>query len=583
MRTLLAKLLVLVLPLFALLLAVFAPRLSAVEPAAARLSTFNVRATISSANFAGAGPAVYEPVKQRLYFAHAADGSTGALAAIDIPTGRLISNNATGVHGPVAVNADGSRLYAVTQQTVQGTRNERVLIVDTANFKIVNSFPFDCERGANCLVQDIAVGPAGRLYLSAHGNNYIDVRDPATGALLHRFTPDADMNGLLGMSARATDLFVVGTASNNTAAPDPKIRRYDISNVVPTPELSAVHAIGDSWPWRMSPGGGYLLHAHYADIDLFDPTTLQPLAHFNEGTYFGHNVSRDNKTLLVTAGDFYNMKLREFDIATKKLLREADLYYYRPAATPTEQLLPLPDGEVAVIFDDAVRLFRPADYASLMPVALANFCGSPVVDDFSNPASGWPIGDNGRTLFGYDNGQYRIFQRGEDYWSAVSRGDAWNNWIAAGVTTWLPAKDGISGLVFGLNADWTDFYTFEIVPSQQSFYYFHFSNGRWNLLQGGRDPYHINPIGQPNKITLDFTGSIYTMKVNDVLMAPGTATVPPGRIGLTAGSFEPEVDVRFDDYFYAGANCPLPQGAGARGQLEVAPPITRPPLETFLP
>ncbi len=163
----------------------------------------------------------------------------------------------------------------------------------------------------------------------------------------------------------------------------------------------------------------------------------------------------------------------------------------------------------------------------------------------------------------------------------MTRGDSWVNWRAAGVRAWIPAKNGMLGLVFSINADWSTFYTFEIVPNEQRWAVFRYSNKKWELLGTDVSP-HIFVMGVANSLQLDSTtpDAPTYLRVNGypVFQVPA---IPPGRIGLSGGSFESNVELRFDDYYFAGPYCPLP--GERRAGLEVAPPITRPPLETFLP
>lgn len=576
----LRRLMLLALTLLALFLAVAAaPRLSAADAAEARLPTFYARATITGPyTFDEPSPAVYDPVKRRMYFTYGPYGYERSLITIDVPTGGVVVTRNRNFSHAVAVSPDGSRLYATTTALASTGYNQRVLIFDTTDVSAVGEFTFDCALPKNCTVMGLAVGPAGRLYVVPYGDNHLDVRNPATGALLHRLTLDADMDGLDGMALYGNDLFVVESPTNGDGVnnPDREIHRYDISGVVPVLELSVPLPGREGGWWYMSAGGRYLVGGNV----LFSPDTLQAVRTLD---YANAKISYDEEHFVRTEDGpyLYMMQLREYDIAAQKLQREV-IIYYEYTHVPFKQLLPLPNGEVAVIFDDAVRIYSPADYATLLPVAFANYCAAPFLDDFSDPNSGWPIGDTGRTLFRYDNAEYSIFHREKERWSAVSRGDYWDDtWRVAGVTTWLPAKSGTSGIVFGLNADWSYFYTFEVIPDEQRWAFFRYSNGRWELLNTGTHG-SIKPIGERNDLTLRIYNGQVDLEVDRQRLMTIPA-IPPGRIGLSAGSFEPDVDARFDDYYFAGPNCPLPGLVAARGRLDVAPPITRPPLETFLP
>jgi len=572
----------LALTLLALFLAVAAaPRLSA-GPAAGPAPTFSLHTTIDlpySIKFPGRP--VYDPAQERLYIAHTPPyENDGYLTVIDLAAGRVISSQALGVITAIGLSPDGSRLYTQAPAT-RGNKNAQIVIVDTTNFHVVKRFAFDCALGARCALIAGAVGPAGRLYLAAAGDNHVDVRDPATGALLHRLALDTDMYGLSGLAIYEDKLFLAenGQQANRSQNPDPELHRYEVSAVVPTLELSATTANLGPGDWRMSAGGRYLIDG----LRLFDPLTLKPVTTPDVSTVYmpGYDLSYDEKSFIVAQGDLYDLDLREYDIATGAIVRRTDLDYYAPNAAPLEQVVALSGDRLALLFEDVVRLYSPGDYFTLMPAALAGFCGRPFLDDFSDPTSGWPIHDDGITLRRYDNGEYSIFQRPADTWSAVTRGDSWDNWRAAGVRAWIPAGHGMLGLVFGINADWSFFYTFEIAPNQQRWAVFRYINGEWELLGGDVNP-HIYAGGASNSLQLDSPtpGAPAYLRVNGVPVFQVPA-IPPGRVGLSAGSFTSNVDLRFDDYYFAGPYCPLP--GERRAAVEVAPPIIRPPLETFLP
>jgi hypothetical protein len=142
--------------------------------------------------------------------------------------------------------------------------------------------------------------------------------------------------------------------------------------------------------------------------------------------------------------------------------------------------------------------------------------------------------------------------------------------------------EGNSGLVFGIQPGWTEFYTFEVFPALQLWAIFHYTTAAgWEVVDFAEWGL-LNPVGVGN--TLSITGfspndEQYSLfRINDVQV-----TYLPnvdGLVGLSAGSLDEPFEARYDDYFFAGRNCPHPLRAG---DTTFAPPISRPPVETLLP
>jgi hypothetical protein len=242
-------------------------------------------------------------------------------------------------------------------------------------------------------------------------------------------------------------------------------------------------------------------------------------------------------------------------------------------------LVALDGHELAAIFDNRVVILSPSTHAVGLPMTFGTYCaGGLFTDLFNDRASGWPAGDTGRVAFGYDRNQYFIRQRESDSWSAVSRGDVWIEGRKLEVRTWQPAREGISGLVFGIRGDWRSFMTFEVIPELRRWVIFRFDRETgWKLL-GSSWSSLIQPVGSSNTLSIEqINGRQVVLAINDQPYLV-LNEMPDGRVGLSAGSFEADVDTRFDDYVFSGQNCPL----NTRQEVWApAPVLSRPPLSTF--
>jgi hypothetical protein len=165
-------------------------------------------------------------------------------------------------------------------------------------------------------------------------------------------------------------------------------------------------------------------------------------------------------------------------------------------------------------------------------------------------------------------------------WFGVTRGDPWLFGSEVRITTRSLGNEGNSGLVFGIQPGWIEFYTFEVFPSLQLWAIFHYTAAAgWEVVDYSEWGL-LNPVGVGN--TLSITGfslndepySLFRINGMQVTYLPNV----DGRVGLSAGSLDEPFEARYDDYFFSGRNCPRPLRVG---DATFAPPISRPPVETF--
>ena len=486
----------------------------------------------------------------------------------------------------LALSPDGDRLYLL-EEPAANAHQGRVAVIDTATFITTGNFTFTCpdEAGWVCVPQAAAIGPDNRLYVAMNNGAVIDIRNGDSGALLLRFAHPG--GPLVGFAVQGATLYTTFDDSANDQA---MLRRFDISAVTPVAGPNATLPQDGYNHIRVAPDGSFLIV--FQNLGNMSGAALQvaadSLTTIRTTVTEGVNnhireiiISEDSREVVFLWGNwnYTNGHIIEArDATTGALLRVG---FARPSQDfdYLNGFVPLPDNRIALLFLDAIALLHPYDYAATAPVVMSGFCGGPFIDDFSDPNSGWPEADLGPVAYRYDSGNYSILQRESNRWSAVSRGDVWNNWDSVGVRTWVPDGDGLSGLVFGLNADWTEFYTLEVVPSARRWVVFAYrADTGWEMKANG--PGASGP-NEPTSLGLmqSEDGSL-AMLVNDQLVY-GLPSVPPGRIGLSGGSFESQVDLRFDDYMIVtGPNC-FANDRRATG-LERSPVISRQPLEEFL-
>ena len=575
-----AAFLIAALALAATLFSASAARRAPAAPAAGLLPFYSVREEIMTAV---GSPAAADPVSGRVY---AVSGPGIELKVVDTQQAAVVhAAEFPFVPDRLALSGDGSRLF-LAQDPPDNELTGQVAVVNTATMDLLKTFTFTCPLGepwVPCYLSGMAAGPEDRLYLTYIGWRMVDIHDATTGAQLLRFSLSS-RDGIAALAARGNALYTLQTPYQA----DSRLRRFNISGL--TPALVDEAAVAATGALQVAPDGSFLIIGGADDykavqVDAATLAVTRAYEAHGEYVYFKSVIPSSNSDEVVLLYGYTPPDVRTVieahDAATGALLRVAEYqmgpgspeYYFQRA------LYALPRNQIAHHFSDRLQVLQPLDYAAAVPVALAGFCGGPVFDDFSNPASGWPVADLGAVAYRYDRDQYSILQRETNRWSAVSRGDLWIDGEAVQVRTWLPAKEGMSGLVFGLNGDWTHFYTFEVIPHLHAWVVFFYQNGwhLWGLEQSGA----VQGVGHSNTLTIDFgpSGTAY-LKVNGTTVF-SLPDIPDGRIGLSGGSFdEPEMDARFDDYLFVGRNC---SRNGRAGTLDRSPLLPRLSLESVEP
>lgn len=474
----------------------------------------------------------------------------------------IVEATLTNLHRPnrLLLSPDGSRLYIGS--SVINYEDGLITIVDTESLTIVathiypnpKNFPYYSD------VRSMALGPTNQLYIAPGGDdigNSIDTMDIVSGEIVATLP----FSGyIISLASQDNTMF----AAHTTHSGDGKLFKYDISTGTPITETTIT--TNESGYLTLTPDRStLLLRSGEGNIYQYDASTLQLIrTYFGDGKYgfVSLAVSQNNQSLIgLYYPNGYNgpAGLQVFDLATGEMQR---VYEDQTGIYPTYNTASFADNTVSLVGRLGVQILTPADYQIAMPLILNKYCTNPVLDDFSNPASGWPNQDTGSIIYRYLDNEYNIYHQNTNYWGGVSRGDVWNNSILVQASGRIAQNQGMWGLLFGLNDDWTDFYTFEIIPNDQQWYFFHYISGAgWQLVEHGSSA-AIQPGSASNTI------SIYQPYNSTGLQINGTWVAFPfdlnnynnrtGRVGLTGASFENDVDIRYDNYTFVDRNCPMP-------------------------
>ncbi len=293
--------------------------------------------------------------------------------------------------------------------------------------------------------------------------------------------------------------------------------------------------------------------------------------------YAVHGVGADDDYIYAVRR-FYagNSYLRAYDLVT----RDAK-HHYRPGSNGLfSQLVVRGDGTVGVFVEAnplRFQLLTPTFHGVALPIAFQNYCGRAFVDNFDSPDSGWPVSTSGSITYRYLNGEYNIFHQNMNTWGAATLGDSWQPGVQLiGSKGRIAGGEGLWGLLFGLNADWSDFYTFEILPDDQRWAIFHYTSASgWVLIDTGQSP-HIHPTNM-NELEISHVYGYASLQINDNTVHL-MWNFPAGRVGLSGGSFTANTDARYDDYVFAGENCPIPTAPSGLTTFTSPDYIPAPPL-----
>lgn len=172
-------------------------------------------------------------------------------------------------------------------------------------------------------------------------------------------------------------------------------------------------------------------------------------------------------------------------------------------------------------------------------------------EDFSDPASGWKVGDYEEGGLGYEDGYYFVTSVQEDQmmWGTLKRRDFPNVVIEVEATqVEAPSnQNNAYGVMCRVQPN-DDGYLLRV--SGDGYYAITFiDDGEFNYLVDWATSPHVNQGNATNQLRAVCDGPRLALYVNEMLVAEvEDTTFTDGEIGLTATSYEEEMtEVHFDD------------------------------------
>jgi hypothetical protein len=174
-------------------------------------------------------------------------------------------------------------------------------------------------------------------------------------------------------------------------------------------------------------------------------------------------------------------------------------------------------------------------------------------DDFSDPGSGWFVGEEEYAQYEYFDGEYRILTKDDQY--IVFSGAptcARKNYMVEVDARWVGTPGESYGILFGIIGDYEQYYIFDVNTDYQDYGLWYFDGNDFHTIVPITSSNEINKGTESNHLKITRNGSQITLEVNDTVLGTWTDNRITGAtytgILSTPYSGYPTSDARFDNY-----------------------------------
>jgi len=213
-------------------------------------------------------------------------------------------------------------------------------------------------------------------------------------------------------------------------------------------------------------------------------------------------------------------------------------------------------GSVVVVQADnhpiAASQVDPVTSVQYLPILFKPVSCSNFFDDFSNPASGWFVGEDSTLLAEYQGGEYRVVDKKTNSSSIIDAPTCKRqDYIVEVEAHWA----GVMGVTYGLMLGTTEsprrFYTFEVNAASQDFNVYSYGPGGWELIV----TQHSTAIlagAATNHLRVTHQGDVFTPWINGSEFDPWVDTTKLGEKGLgliiISNPDEVNTEAHFDNF-----------------------------------
>lgn len=194
-------------------------------------------------------------------------------------------------------------------------------------------------------------------------------------------------------------------------------------------------------------------------------------------------------------------------------------------------------GTASAVVSSASPLTVTQSFTIYQPLAAKGYFGFLMyADDFSDPASGWYVGEIPEVRWSYREGEYEILISAASSFAAVTAPfQAVDDYALEFDVRRLGGTSNLYGAVFGWS-DWGHYYVFFVAPDEQSYAVFRRSGDDWLPVVDWSVSPSIHQGDATNRLRLERSGSQLTIYVNENHLASVADSAYTGalRVGLYA-------------------------------------------------
>ncbi len=380
-----------------------------------------------------------------------------------------------------------------------------------------------------------------------------------TGLKLMVYTPEGNLVSQ-GITVSFSDDYVWNGANRKIYTIDNDmswdyVRSLAINEAGALGETHTSTTIGNAHPVRVAPDGSVVVAG---SGQVYDANTLAQEATLEAPVLDAAWLGSTLFTLQNTGAGFR--------------LQKRDATYAIEAAIGIEgapiRILPAAEGVLAItllagrphfsIWDgDLSPVYQAPAFVSYLPTNGRPGCRG-FFDDFSNPASGWPVGSSAEVSTAYVNGEYQVIGKRPGYIYLFQSPACLARDYAVEVEVYWANKRGLSyGLVFGILGEFDQFYMLDISADTQEFQLWRYDGEEFHRIRGNLAPEirekngknglkitrYYNPSGQADVITIE----INRVRIEELLIS--NAWEYRMGVGLfSTAAVKGEAEARFDNF-----------------------------------
>jgi len=206
-----------------------------------------------------------------------------------------------------------------------------------------------------------------------------------------------------------------------------------------------------------------------------------------------------------------------------------------------------------------------------LPLVLKNYCPD-FFDDFSNPASGWWVGEDSYVRAEYLSGEYRVLSKQAGYFYLFDAPTCnRENYVVELDARWSGTPGSSYGIIFGITSGFNQYYLFDMNTDYRQFRLYRRDPTGFTLIVPPTPSSAINGGTASNHMKATRNGSSITLEVNGTVLGTWSDSAISGLTGAglvsSPYSNNPISDARFDNFRVTDL---VGAGAAAQGLTQQA-------------